>query len=168
MKNGAQFSSLMASGDVAAEEAQTCYVLYIEQLIWEQQHGDDSEDGDRGRTGLSCDGEVAVSLAMASGGGSSSGRISPVESQGQAKALSPPPPPGHVEVPRCPVCLERLDPHASGILTVLCNHSFHSECLTKWGDSTCPVCRYAQPLCYKPRACIPCSRLHPLLAPAAL
>eukprot|EP01047_Picozoa_sp_COSAG01_P125919 COSAG01_NODE_55014_length_328_cov_0.681223_1_plen_31_part_10 len=31
------------------------------------------------------------------------------------------------------MCLERLDPHASGILTVLCNHSFHSDCLRKWG-----------------------------------
>jgi BRCA1-associated protein len=55
------------------------------------------------------------------------------------------PPPGHVEVPRCPVCLERLDPQASGILTVLCNHSFHSDCLTSWGDSnSCPVCRYCR------------------------
>eukprot|EP01049_Picozoa_sp_SAG25_P015415 SAG25_NODE_3124_length_1208_cov_0.811542_2_plen_91_part_00 len=42
------------------------------------------------------------------------------------------------------MCLERLDPHASGILTVLCNHSFHSDCLRKWGDSSCPVCRYCQ------------------------
>jgi BRCA1-associated protein len=152
MKNGAQFSSLMATGAVssgASEEAETCYVLYIEQLIWEHDDGDDGSSRDRGGARLTCDGEVAISLAMASvntggsgGGGSGSGRVSPVGSMGQSKVMSPPPPPGHVEVPRCPVCLERLDPHASGILTVLCNHSFHSECLTKWGDSTCPVCRY--------------------------
>lgn len=25
----------------------------------------------------------------------------------------------------------------------VCNHRFHSECLQKWGDSSCPVCRYS-------------------------
>eukprot|EP00735_Rhodelphis_limneticus_P000225 TRINITY_DN1035_c0_g1::TRINITY_DN1035_c0_g1_i1::g.29970::m.29970 TRINITY_DN1035_c0_g1::TRINITY_DN1035_c0_g1_i1::g.29970 ORF type:complete len:593 (+),score=40.42,sp/Q7Z569/BRAP_HUMAN/37.21/2e-105,BRAP2/PF07576.7/4.7e-26,zf-UBP/PF02148.14/3.2e-20,zf-RING_2/PF13639.1/3.6e-09,zf-RING_2/PF13639.1/4.3e+03,zf-RING_5/PF14634.1/6e-06,zf-RING_5/PF14634.1/2e+03,zf-C3HC4_3/PF13920.1/0.0004,zf-C3HC4_3/PF13920.1/0.83,zf-C3HC4/PF00097.20/4.4e-05,zf-C3HC4_2/PF13923.1/4.8e-05,zf-C3HC4_2/PF13923.1/2.1e+02,zf-rbx len=48
------------------------------------------------------------------------------------------------ELPTCPVCLERLDASISGILTILCNHSFHSQCLSKWGDSSCPVCRYCQ------------------------
>jgi BRCA1-associated protein len=24
----------------------------------------------------------------------------------------------------------------------VCNHCFHNECLQKWGDSSCPVCRY--------------------------
>jgi BRCA1-associated protein len=48
---------------------------------------------------------------------------------------------GLVELPSCPVCLDRLD---ESILTILCNHSFHTECLTKWEDSTCPVCRYTQ------------------------
>jgi BRCA1-associated protein len=47
------------------------------------------------------------------------------------------------EVPTCPVCLERLDSDSSGIITTLCNHGFHSDCLTKWGDGTCPVCRFA-------------------------
>ena len=27
---------------------------------------------------------------------------------------------------------------------VLCNHSFHSQCLKNWADHTCPVCRYSQ------------------------
>ena len=151
MKNGAQFSSLIATGAASAgtpEGSETCYVLYIEQLMWEHNNGGDGDRSDRGGARLTCDGEVAISLAMASAnsGGGGGGRVSPVISTGQSKALSPPPPPGHVEVPRCPVCLERLDPHASGILTILCNHSFHSECLTKWGDSTCPVCRYADPV----------------------
>ncbi|CAI8029576.1 BRCA1-associated protein [Geodia barretti] len=46
-----------------------------------------------------------------------------------------------VELPSCPVCLEKLD---DSVLTILCNHSFHTNCLTKWKDSTCPVCRYTQ------------------------
>eukprot|EP00667_Euglena_gracilis_P010237 EG_transcript_10420 len=29
------------------------------------------------------------------------------------------------------------------IFTTLCNHTFHSKCLSQWGDS-CPVCRYNQ------------------------
>ncbi|RWS16405.1 brca1-associated protein-like protein [Dinothrombium tinctorium] len=51
---------------------------------------------------------------------------------------------GHTELPTCPVCLERMDESVEGILTILCNHSFHSSCLSKWGDTSCPVCRYCQ------------------------
>ncbi|KAL8099089.1 hypothetical protein AgCh_031680 [Apium graveolens] len=48
------------------------------------------------------------------------------------------------EQPSCPVCLERLDQDTSGILTTICNHSFHCSCISKWTDSSCPVCRYCQ------------------------
>lgn len=51
---------------------------------------------------------------------------------------------GLTELPTCPVCLERLDESIEGILTILCNHSFHGNCLDKWGDTSCPVCRYTQ------------------------
>ncbi|XP_013412070.1 BRCA1-associated protein [Lingula anatina] len=51
---------------------------------------------------------------------------------------------GLVELPKCPVCLERMDDSVDGILTILCNHSFHAFCLAKWGDTRCPVCRYVQ------------------------
>ena len=101
--------------------------------------------------------------------------------------------PGQTELPTCPVCLERLDEHISGIATTVrvrfrcalaaillakntcscspmlhvyimtllnqtnscpmhwcnalqvCNHRFHSECLQRWGDMSCPVCRYCSP-----------------------
>ncbi|KAF3450932.1 hypothetical protein FNV43_RR07021 [Rhamnella rubrinervis] len=46
--------------------------------------------------------------------------------------------------PSCPVCLERLDQDTSGILTTICNHSFHCSCISNWTDSSCPVCRYCQ------------------------
>ncbi|KAG9414929.1 hypothetical protein AC1031_008344 [Aphanomyces cochlioides] len=52
-------------------------------------------------------------------------------------------PDGHVEIPTCPVCLDRLDTSASGILTTLCNHTFHCDCLFRWEGSNCPVCRYS-------------------------
>ncbi|XP_062268925.1 BRCA1-associated protein [Platichthys flesus] len=48
------------------------------------------------------------------------------------------------EVPKCTVCLERMDESVNGILTTLCNHSFHSQCLQRWEDASCPVCRYCQ------------------------
>ena len=67
---------------------------------------------------------------------------------------------------QCPVCLEMLSlPSSSSqqqqqlsslsssasssvldastsILTTVCNHSFHIDCLAQWQDSPCPVCRY--------------------------
>lgn len=52
--------------------------------------------------------------------------------------------PGLTELPHCPVCLERMEESVDGVLTVLCNHSFHMSCLAQWGDTTCPVCRYCQ------------------------
>ena len=48
------------------------------------------------------------------------------------------------ELPSCAVCLERMDESVRTVLTILCNHSFHSSCLQKWEDLTCPVCRYTQ------------------------
>ncbi|SZF00823.1 unnamed protein product [Blumeria hordei] len=46
-----------------------------------------------------------------------------------------------IELPTCPVCLERMD-ETSGLLTILCQHMFHCACLLKWKDSSCPVCRH--------------------------
>lgn len=51
---------------------------------------------------------------------------------------------GLTELPTCPVCLERMDESVEGILTILCNHSFHGDCLVQWSDVTCPVCRFNQ------------------------
>jgi BRCA1-associated protein len=46
-----------------------------------------------------------------------------------------------VELPTCPVCLERLDSSVTGLVTLPCAHTFDCDCLKKWGDSRCPVCR---------------------------
>ncbi|KAF2089457.1 zf-UBP-domain-containing protein [Saccharata proteae CBS 121410] len=59
-----------------------------------------------------------------------------------AKPLAPPTP-ALVELPTCPVCLERMD-ETTGLLTILCQHVFHCACLEKWRGSGCPVCRYTQ------------------------
>ncbi|KAI9337030.1 BRCA1-associated protein 2-domain-containing protein [Zopfochytrium polystomum] len=49
-----------------------------------------------------------------------------------------------VELPTCPVCLERMDASVTGLVTIICHHTFHCQCLSKWGDTSCPVCRYSQ------------------------
>ena len=51
----------------------------------------------------------------------------------------------NTEVTNCAVCLEKLsetiESSEQTILTTVCNHSFHADCLLRWED-TCPVCRY--------------------------
>lgn len=61
-----------------------------------------------------------------------------------SKPLAPPTS-SLVELPTCPVCLERMD-ESTGLLTILCQHVFHCACLEKWRGSGCPVCRYTQGL----------------------
>lgn len=48
----------------------------------------------------------------------------------------------NIELPTCPVCLDRLDSATTGIITTNCQHAFHCKCLMKWKNSKCPVCRY--------------------------
>ncbi|KAL7792652.1 hypothetical protein V8C37DRAFT_123293 [Trichoderma ceciliae] len=56
----------------------------------------------------------------------------------------PPPTPNLVELPTCPVCLERMD-ETSGLMTVPCSHVFHCTCLQSWKGAGCPVCRFTNP-----------------------
>lgn len=56
---------------------------------------------------------------------------------------APPPTPSLLELPTCPVCLERMD-ETTGLATIFCQHVFHCACLQKWRGSGCPVCRYTQ------------------------
>lgn len=82
--------------------------------------------------------------------------VSHIESVTEGEAHAPPP--LHTELPTCPVCLERMDESVDGILTILCNHSFHGSCLSKWGDTSCPVCRYVQtPELVADNRCFECS-----------
>jgi BRCA1-associated protein len=70
---------------------------------------------------------------------SSSSKAAPTQ---LTKPLAPPTP-ALVELPTCPVCLERMD-ESTGLLIILCQHVFHCACLEKWKGSGCPVCRYTQ------------------------
>lgn len=48
-----------------------------------------------------------------------------------------------IELPTCPVCLERMDSQTTGLITIPCQHTFHCQCLDKWKNSRCPVCRFS-------------------------
>ena len=39
-----------------------------------------------------------------------------------------------LELPTCPVCLERMDESVSGLMTIQCEHTLQCYCLSKWGD----------------------------------
>ena len=59
-----------------------------------------------------------------------------------------------IEIPTCPVCLERIDSSVTGVMIVVCQHKFHCRCLERWGDGACPVCRFSlkskdSSLCHK-------------------
>ncbi|KOS19935.1 RING finger protein ETP1 -like protein [Escovopsis weberi] len=56
----------------------------------------------------------------------------------------PPPTPNLVELPTCPVCLERMD-ETNGLMTIPCSHIFHCTCLQSWKGAGCPVCRFTNP-----------------------
>ncbi|KAG6009853.1 hypothetical protein E4U21_000955 [Claviceps maximensis] len=57
----------------------------------------------------------------------------------------PPPTPNLIELPTCPVCLERMD-ETNGLMTVPCSHVFHCTCLQNWRGAGCPVCRFTNTL----------------------
>ena len=40
-----------------------------------------------------------------------------------------------LELPTCPVCLERMDESVTGLTNIQCEHTFQCYCLSKWGDS---------------------------------
>ncbi|KAF4997799.1 hypothetical protein FDECE_11976 [Fusarium decemcellulare] len=64
-------------------------------------------------------------------------------SAGMSNSLRPfpPPTPNLVELPTCPVCLERMD-ETNGLMTIPCSHVFHCTCLQNWKGAGCPVCRF--------------------------
>ncbi|KAA0153254.1 hypothetical protein FNF29_00771 [Cafeteria roenbergensis] len=93
--------------------------------------GADSDgEADAGADSDAPDGEDGDDAEGSEGGGSG------------GSAASPSPGCGGTEIPSCPVCLDRLDSSASGLLTTLCNHSFHADCLRSWAGMSCPVCRH--------------------------
>ncbi|EME45126.1 hypothetical protein DOTSEDRAFT_61709 [Dothistroma septosporum NZE10] len=110
----------------SAAEPENCHVVFIKSVEFL------SPDADVGAASKFPHNINDPFTAITSTVGSSKSMLS--------KPLAPPPP-NLLELPTCPVCLERMD-ETTGLLTILCQHVFHCACLEKWRGSGCPVCRY--------------------------
>ncbi|KAJ5090245.1 hypothetical protein N7532_008929 [Penicillium argentinense] len=116
--NGKVFNSM---------EPETCHVVFVHSVeIQVSEPESPSTFSDHGLTSPSTGPRHSVS------------NQAPLSS----KPLAPPTP-ALIELPTCPVCLERMD-ETTGLLTIICQHVFHCTCLQKWKGSGCPVCRYTQ------------------------
>lgn len=61
-----------------------------------------------------------------------------------------------IELPTCPICLERMDSDTCGIMTTFCHHSFHCRCLSEWDNIQCPVCRNAMTSSFNSQSGLSC------------
>ncbi|KAE8967869.1 hypothetical protein PR003_g28954 [Phytophthora rubi] len=124
--NGKYFNSI---------EQERCKIVFVRSIEFDPVVSEDQTDSDALEE-KHADGEDVAAAPL-------SPRSERRASSAQMRKLFPPPPAGMTEIPTCAVCLDRLDASASGILTTLCNHSFHCDCLFRWEGSSCPVCRYS-------------------------
>ena len=111
----------------SAAEPENCHVVFVQSV--EFLSPDDNDMGDGGSFPHNTNDPFTPAKGKTNGTKSLS-----------SKPLAPPPP-NLLELPTCPVCLERMD-ETTGLLTILCQHVFHCACLEKWRGSGCPVCRY--------------------------
>ncbi|KAK3995880.1 hypothetical protein QBC44DRAFT_259286 [Cladorrhinum sp. PSN332] len=105
-------------------ETEICHVVFIKSITFETPSQTDSKRK-----------------------GSEGGSLMSTASPSAINSLKPfpPPTPNLVELPTCPVCLERMDDTA-GIMTIICQHVFHCTCLETWKNTGCPVCRATNPV----------------------
>ncbi|KAI9876554.1 MAG: hypothetical protein M1830_006227 [Pleopsidium flavum] len=133
--NGKVFNSM---------EPENCHVVFIKSVEFQtpghvsgtSSFPDMTNDPFTPSTSKTC-----ISVPV-SAGTSATVQSTPLSSSLTTKPLAPPTP-SLIELPTCPVCLERMD-ETTGLLTILCQHVFHCACLQKWKGSGCPVCRYTQ------------------------
>ena len=131
------------------DEAERCLVVFARSV--DLDAGDDATWGEAGWEGWN-GGEAQEQQSQHPAGddaAADAGERGTGDGNGEEKEVP------LTELPGCPVCLERLDVHVSGIVTTSCNHSFHTECLSRWSDSSCPVCRYCA---QQPSAASQCER----------
>ncbi|KAK7417397.1 hypothetical protein QQZ08_011649 [Neonectria magnoliae] len=96
-------------------EPQICHVVFVKSITFETPNG---RKPSHSLSGLSPSAGMSSSLRP-----------------------FPPPTPNLVELPTCPVCLERMD-ETNGLMTIPCSHVFHCTCLQNWKGAGCPVCRF--------------------------
>lgn len=124
--NGKAFNSM---------EPEYCHVVFVKSITF--QNGDSTTDPS------SFPDLTNDPFAPASAKQPPIAPLPPADTPSLTAKPHAPPTPALVELPTCPVCLERMD-ETTGLLTILCQHVFHCACLEKWRGSGCPVCRYTQ------------------------
>ncbi|KAI9845968.1 MAG: hypothetical protein M1837_004374 [Sclerophora amabilis] len=126
-------------------EPENCHVVFVKSIQF--QTPEDSSDPDTfpDMTNDPFTPRPSLSTATGSPVGSASATTSTSLKSTASLSTKPvaPPTPSLIELPTCPVCLERMD-ETTGLLTILCQHVFHCACLQKWKGCGCPVCRYTQ------------------------
>ncbi|KAL6717638.1 hypothetical protein ACLMJK_005553 [Lecanora helva] len=122
-------------------EPENCHVVFVKSIEFRTHE----LPGQEGSFPDMSNDPFTPSSAKASQPPSTSSNLQAVPMTSGPRSIRPhaPPTPALVELPTCPVCLERMD-ESTGLLTILCQHVFHCSCLQKWRGSGCPVCRYTQ------------------------
>jgi BRCA1-associated protein len=115
-------------------QPENCHVMFIKSIVFETPSSSNATDATSSFPDMSHDPFTPTLSAVNPDSTATSFALKPL----------PPPTPSLVELPTCPVCLERMD-DTTGLLTILCQHVFHCACLQKWRGSGCPVCRHVQP-----------------------
>ena len=125
----------------SAAEPENCHVVFIKSVEFLSPTEEKSANGNGNEVG---EGRFPQNQHHDPFTPSSATHVARAEKSLSSKPLAPPPP-NLLELPTCPVCLERMD-ETTGLLTILCQHVFHCACLEKWRfpGSGCPVCRYTQ------------------------
>ncbi|KAJ3251957.1 hypothetical protein HK103_001984 [Boothiomyces macroporosus] len=111
-------------------EAETCHVVYVKDVFF--------KEGDQLRNVNLVDNIHGLFT-----GSEGSPQLEQSSSSTDLQKQDNDPLKDTLELPTCPVCLERLDANVTGLFTSLCQHTFHCQCIMKWGDVTCPVCRFS-------------------------
>ncbi|KAF3096880.1 hypothetical protein TWF594_011553 [Orbilia oligospora] len=127
-------------------EPETCHVVFIKSVQFQSSEPDSSKGHLAGAGQTSVDGLVPkIHTPQYETDPPSPFQQAPATLSVTAAHLTtkpaPPPTASLLELPTCPVCLERMD-ETTGLLTTQCQHVFHCACLSKWKDGSCPVCRY--------------------------
>ncbi|CAH0018551.1 unnamed protein product [Clonostachys rhizophaga] len=94
-------------------EPQTCHIVFVRKITFRKPT------------------QPTIDIPVAASSSSVSNTLKPF----------PPPTPDLIELPTCPVCLERMD-ETNGLMTIPCSHVFHCTCLQNWKGAGCPVCRF--------------------------
>ena len=116
---------------------QICHVVHVADVRLERDTASDSRfnsssdtlaaassDGGAAASSGSSDVTTASAVATAGDGGGCSRASSSTSASASARAGDAATA-ALTELPTCPVCLERLDGSISGLLTTICNHTFH-------------------------------------------